>query len=87
MLKCTADIGSGLGFLAIAAAFFFQHDDSTGVSHAFPLLLMGIIAWGGVYYLIKGLLEYARSVPTASVRKGSTGATSSGFPSWPLPMP
>lgn len=70
MLKCTADIGSGLGFLAIAAAFFLQRDDSTGVSRAFPLLLMGIIAWGGVYYLIKGLLEYRKECPGGECPEG-----------------
>lgn len=63
MRKSLSDIGSGIGFLAIAAAFFFQHDSSTGVSSVFPLLLMGIIAWGGVYYLVRGLLELRRERP------------------------
>ncbi len=70
MRKSSSDIGSGIGFLVLAAAFFFQHDDSTGVSHAFPLLLMGIIAWGGVYYLVRGLLERRKEKPEESAQKG-----------------
>ncbi len=70
MLKSTSDIGSGLGFLAIAAAFFFQHDGSEGVSHFFPLLLMAIIAWGGVYYLGKGILERRRECPGGECPEG-----------------
>ncbi|MBO4318065.1 MAG: tripartite tricarboxylate transporter TctB family protein [Mailhella sp.] len=58
MLKSTADIGSGIGFLAIAAGFFFQMDmDGSGVSFVFPAMLIAIIAWGGLYYLVKGILE------------------------------
>lgn len=57
MRKSTSDIGSGAGFLAIAAAFFFQYSDAEGVSRIFPETLISIIAAGGVWYLIKGLLE------------------------------
>ena len=58
MRKSTADMGSGVGFLAIAVGFWLQLDkDGDGVSFAFPALLIAIIAWGGIYYLAKGLLE------------------------------
>ncbi len=64
MRKSTADLGSGVGFLAIAGAFYYQLDKSSdGVSFIFPALLIAIIAWGGVYYLIKGALERRRECP------------------------
>jgi hypothetical protein len=64
MLKSTADIGSGVGFLALAAAFWFQLDkDGEGVSFAFPALLIAIIGWGGLYYLVKGIIERRRECP------------------------
>ena len=64
MRKSTADMGSGVGFLAIALGFWLQMDkDGDGVSFAFPALLIAIIAWGGIYYLIKGALERRRECP------------------------
>ena len=64
MRKSTADMGSGVGFLAIALGFWLQMDkDGDGVSFAFPALLIAIIAWGGIYYLAKGLLERRRECP------------------------
>lgn len=63
MLKSTADIGSGVGFLAIAAAFFFQYNDAEGVSRIFPETLISIIALGGVWYLGKGIYERRMECP------------------------
>ncbi len=64
MLKSTADIGSGIGFLAIAIGFGLQMDmDGSGVSFAFPAMLIAIITWGGLYYLTKGLIERRRECP------------------------
>ncbi|MCQ2444335.1 MAG: tripartite tricarboxylate transporter TctB family protein, partial [Mailhella sp.] len=58
MLKGSSDIWTGVGFLAIAGAFFAQYPESEGVSRIFPETLMSLIALGGVYYLIRGLLEH-----------------------------
>ena len=74
MRKAIADIGSGIGFLAIAAVFFVQHEDGYGVSYVFPLLLMGVISLGGVYYLIKGLFEYVRERQAEKKAQAGTSA-------------
>lgn len=72
MLKSTADIGSGLGFLAIAAAFGFQYADldAEGPSRIFPEILIAIITWGGFYYLGKGLLERRKECPGGECPEG-----------------
>lgn len=79
MRKSTSDIGSGAGFLAIAAAFFFQYSDAEGVSRIFPETLISIIAAGGVWYLAKGLLEL-RGERAAKNTKGTAEDTSENWP-------
>ena len=54
------DLGAGLGFLAIAAAFFVQYEGLEGVSRIFPEVLTALIAAGGVYFVGKSLWRRAR---------------------------
>lgn len=55
MRRAHADILSGLGFLAIAAGFWFAGRDLTGISRVFPGMLEAFLALGGVGLIINGL--------------------------------
>lgn len=72
MLKSTADIGAGLGFLAIAAAFGVQYAglDAEGPSRIFPEILICLITWGGIYYTAKGLWERRKECPGGECPEG-----------------
>lgn len=69
MRKCIADIGAGVGFLALGAAFGLQLSELTGVSRIFPQALIVVVALGGVYFILKGgvalLRERAAAEPDA----------------------
>lgn len=57
------DFWAGIGFLAIAAIFFLQMDELTGISLIFPRSLAVIIAAGGVYYIFRGFFRRGHHIP------------------------
>ena len=54
MRKSSADLGAGLGVLAIGAAFGVQYEELVGVSRIFPEFLISFIVLGGLYFVAKG---------------------------------
>ena len=59
----TADFFAGLGFIAIAAAFFVQYEELEGVSRVFPEVLTTLIGAGGAYFVAKGLWRRRGAAP------------------------
>ncbi len=57
MRKSKQDFWAGISFILIGAAFGVQYDELTGVSRIFPEILISIIILGGIYFVIKGLVQ------------------------------
>lgn len=68
MRKSQQDIWSGISFILIGVVFGVQYGDLTGVSRVFPEILISVIILGGVYFLIKGIIQnYLEKKNTKSV--------------------
>ena len=68
MRKSQQDIWAGISFIFIAVIFGVQYGELNGVSRVFPEILISLIILGGVYYIIKGFIQYRRENKIVATR-------------------
>lgn len=61
MRSRTTDIAAGLAVLGVAGLFHSQSTDLQGVSLLFPRMLIIFMTLGGIYLVIKGVLQAKRA--------------------------